>query len=175
MLRTCPLTYSWAKPSKEKPIIFKKKKKLAFPSWLSSQQTQLASMRMQVWSLTSISGLRIRHCPELWCRSQIWLESCVAVVYASNYRSNWTLAWEPPYTVECGPKKTKRPKKKVLTILRNLLKSVKHSGCLSIEWLEMNQCWPSWSHGWLGAATASILRKFCTVYHQPGKRSQFKE
>ena len=30
-------------------------------------------------SLASLSGLRIQHCPELWCRSQTWLGSRVAV------------------------------------------------------------------------------------------------
>ena len=29
----------------------------------------LGTMRFQVWSLASLSGLRIRHCCELWCRS----------------------------------------------------------------------------------------------------------
>ena len=32
-----------------------------------------------VQSLGSISGLRIRHCHELGCRSQTWLRSCIAV------------------------------------------------------------------------------------------------
>ena len=38
------------------------------PLWLSRLQTHLASMRMQIWSLASLSGLRIQHCCELWCR-----------------------------------------------------------------------------------------------------------
>ena len=38
---------------------------LEFPSWLSSKQTQLVSMKMQVWSMASLSGLRIWHCCEL--------------------------------------------------------------------------------------------------------------
>ena len=29
-----------------------------------------------------ITGLRIQRCRELWCRSQMWLGSCVAVVVA---------------------------------------------------------------------------------------------
>ena len=37
------------------------------------------SMRTQVQSLALLSGLRIQHCLELWCRSQTWLESHVAV------------------------------------------------------------------------------------------------
>ena len=61
----------------------------------------LASMRIQVWPLASHSGLMIWHCHELWCRSQMWLRSAiaVAVVKASSYSSNSPLAWEPPYAM----------------------------------------------------------------------------
>ena len=41
---------------------------------------QLGTMRLWVWSLASLSGLRIWHCCELWCRSQMWLRSGFAVV-----------------------------------------------------------------------------------------------
>ena len=50
--------------------------------WLSGLRTQLQSMRMQVRSLASLSGLRIRHCCELWYRSQTWLGSDIAVAVA---------------------------------------------------------------------------------------------
>ena len=45
--------------------------------------------RMRVGSLASLNGLRIQHCRELWCRSQTWLGSCVAVavVMAGSFRS----------------------------------------------------------------------------------------
>ena len=43
------------------------------------KQIQLGTMRLQVRSLASISGLRIRRCQELWCRSQTWLGSGIAV------------------------------------------------------------------------------------------------
>ena len=36
-------------------------------------------MRLQVRSLASLNGSRICHCHELWCRSQMWLGSGVAV------------------------------------------------------------------------------------------------
>ena len=51
-----------------------------FPLWLSGLRTQIASMRMQVQSLTLLSGLRIQYCHKLrrcsldlallwlWCR-----------------------------------------------------------------------------------------------------------
>ena len=35
---------------------------------------------MQVQSLASLGGLRIQCCRELWCRSQTWLSSGVAMV-----------------------------------------------------------------------------------------------
>ena len=52
----------------------------------------LASMRMQVWPLASLSGLRIWHYRELWCTSQTLLRSCiaVAVLEAGGYSSNST-------------------------------------------------------------------------------------
>ena len=40
---------------------------------------QLGTMRLQVWSLASLTGLRIWHCCELWWRLQMWLRSCIAV------------------------------------------------------------------------------------------------
>ena len=46
------------------------------------RQIQLGTMRMRVQSLASLSGLRIRHCHELWCRPQTRLGSCVAVSVA---------------------------------------------------------------------------------------------
>ena len=42
------------------------------------KQTGLISMRMQLWSLASLSGLRIQHCHELGCRSQTRLRSRIA-------------------------------------------------------------------------------------------------
>ena len=40
------------------------------------------TMRLQVESLAYLSGLRIQRCRDLWCRSQTWLGSCVAVALA---------------------------------------------------------------------------------------------
>ena len=58
-------------------------------------------MRLQVRSLASFSGLTIRRCHELWCRSHLgsdlalmWLwHRLVATVPIRP------LAWEPPYAV----------------------------------------------------------------------------
>ena len=46
------------------------------------KRTRLVSMRTQVQSLVSISGLRNQRCRELWCRSQTQLGSRVAVAVA---------------------------------------------------------------------------------------------
>ena len=72
---------------------------LAFPLWLSRLRTWPVPMRMQVQSLVSLSGLRIQHYSELWCRSQtqldlalLWLWRRPAAVALIQ-----PLAWEPPY------------------------------------------------------------------------------
>ena len=61
---------------------------------VSAQQKRirLVTMRLQVQSLASLSELGIRHCGELWCRSQMQLGSQVAVsvVQASVCSSDWT-------------------------------------------------------------------------------------
>ena len=61
------------------------------PSWGSLCGSE-GSMRMWIWSLASLSGLRIWYCRELWCRSQTWLGSHIAVagVWASSCNSNLT-------------------------------------------------------------------------------------
>ena len=46
------------------------------------KQIPLGTMTLQVRSLASLGGLRIRHCCELWCRSQTWLGSGIAVAVA---------------------------------------------------------------------------------------------
>ena len=53
-----------------------------FPIVVQQKQIQLVSIKMQVQSLALLSELAIWHCHELWCRSQIWLGSCVAVAVA---------------------------------------------------------------------------------------------
>ena len=50
-----------------------------FPLWLSGdkpdEHRRLASTRTWGRPPASLSGLRIRRCCELWCRSQMWLSS----------------------------------------------------------------------------------------------------
>ena len=49
------------------------------PSVVHWKQIQLGTIRLWVQALSLLSGLRIWHCHELWCRSQMWLGSDVAV------------------------------------------------------------------------------------------------
>ena len=72
-----------------------------FPLWLSELQTPLVSMRMQVWSLASLSGLRILCCRVLgvvsWCGSDLtllWLWRRLA-----DTVHIWSLAKELPNAV----------------------------------------------------------------------------
>ena len=64
-------------------------------------------MRTQVRSLASLSGLRIQHCRELWCRSQLQLRSgvAVAVMQAGGYSSDLTSSLGTSICRQCGPKK----------------------------------------------------------------------
>ena len=58
--------------SGKKNIIKKTRRVPVTAQW---KQIWLVSMRMQVWYLALFSGLRIRHCRELWCRLQTSLGS----------------------------------------------------------------------------------------------------
>ena len=49
------------------------------PVMAQQKQIQLGTMRLQVWSLASLSGLKIWRCHELWYRLQMWLRSGTAV------------------------------------------------------------------------------------------------
>ena len=71
-------------------------------------------MRTQVQSLASLSGLRIQHCHELWCRSEIRLGSliAVAVTQAGGYSSDLNPSLGTSICHRCGPKKVKRQKRK---------------------------------------------------------------
>ena len=54
------------------------------------KQVWLGTMRLWVWSLALLSGLKIWYCQDLWCRLQTWLRSCVAaaVVWAGSCSSD---------------------------------------------------------------------------------------
>ena len=74
---------------------------------VQQKRIPLGTMRLEVRSLASLSGLRIWHCHELWCRSQTRLTSDVAVVvvYASSCSSDWTPSLGTSICHGCGPKK----------------------------------------------------------------------
>ena len=55
-----------------------------------------------------LSGLRIHHCHELWCRSQTQLASSVVCGIGWQLNSNLTLASKLPYTVDMALKDQKR-------------------------------------------------------------------
>ena len=67
-------------------------------------------MRLRVRSLAPLSGLRIQHCHELWCRSQTGI--AVAVVQAGSYSSVLTPSLGTSRCYQCSPKKTKKTEKK---------------------------------------------------------------
>ena len=74
---------------------------------------QLASMRIRVPSLASLSGLRIWHCRGLWCRLQTPLGSgaAVAVAWAGSCSSNLTPILGTSICHTCSPKRPKKKKK----------------------------------------------------------------
>ena len=61
---------------------FKKESRGSSHSGSSGYEPNLYPLGMQVWSLASLSGLRIWHCPELWCRSHSLTESGIPVSVA---------------------------------------------------------------------------------------------
>ena len=71
------------------------------------KQIQLGTMRLQVQSLASLSGLRILHCHELWYRWQTRLGSgvTVAVAQASSCSYDQTLSLGLSIYCGCGSKK----------------------------------------------------------------------
>ena len=71
----------WFSSKKQKK---KKKRKwiLGVPVMAQWKQIQLGTIRLWVRSLALLSGLRVQHCHELWCRLQMQLGSCVAVAVA---------------------------------------------------------------------------------------------
>ena len=75
----------------------------------------MGTMRLRVQSLALLSGLRIQHCHELWCRSQMWLRSRVAVAVARRPAATAPirpLAWEPPHASDAALEKHP-PQKKI--------------------------------------------------------------
>ena len=83
----------------------KKKPKQEFLLWRSRNKSNRypLSMRMQIRSLASLSGSRIRRCCELWSRSQTCLRSAVAVAVAGSCGSDSTPSLGTSLCCGCGP------------------------------------------------------------------------
>ena len=74
-------------------------------------------MRMQVRSLASLSGLRIQPCCELWCWSQMWLRSGVAVAVAVAVTGSCSSDLTPSLgTSICPKEKKEEERKKEMTV-----------------------------------------------------------
>ena len=93
---------------------FQERRFHAVPIMAQRKRIRLRTMRLQVRSLASLSGLSIQHCCQLWCRSQAQLGSCitVALVQAGSCRSHQTRSLGTSICHGCGPKKQKIKKKK---------------------------------------------------------------
>ena len=78
------------------------------------KQIQLGTMRLQVQSLTSLSGLRISCFREPWCGSQTWLGSglAVAMVEAGSCSPNETPSLGTSMCRGCSPKKKSKKQTK---------------------------------------------------------------
>ena len=63
--------------------------------------------------MASLSGFRIQHCHELWCRSQTWLRSCVGVVVvqAGSCSSDSAPILGTSTCHKCNPKKERNKNK----------------------------------------------------------------
>ena len=79
------------------------KKRIGVPVMAQQKQIQLGAM-------ASLSGLRIQHCPELKCRSQMQLGSGVAVAVAGSCSSNLTPSLATSIWRGYSPKKQKKKK-----------------------------------------------------------------
>ena len=70
-------------------------------------------MKMQVRSLSSLSGLRIWCCCELHCSLQMWLRLALLWLWCRPAATALIqpLAWEPPCAAGAALKKAKKKKK----------------------------------------------------------------
>ena len=100
-------------------MIIPENRKLDLGSSFVAQQKRIHLVSThEVQTLASLSGLGMRRCCELWCRSQTQLGSCVAValVQASSCSSNLTPGLGTSICRGCSPKKKKKKRKKTLDL-----------------------------------------------------------
>ena len=94
----------------------KKKVHPIVPNEAQRKRIRLGTMRLRVWPLASLRGLRIQRCRELWCRWQTWLGArlAVALAQAGSYNSNSTHSLGNSICCGCRPEKTTDKKKKYI-------------------------------------------------------------
>ena len=94
---------------------------LRVPIVAQQKWIRLVSMRMWVQFLALLSGSGIRHCRELWGRSQTWLKSCLAaaVVQARSCSSDSAPSLGISICCQCSPKKQlkKKEEEKLIFLL----------------------------------------------------------
>ena len=86
-------------------------RKKGVPDVTQQKQTQVVSIRMRVQSQASHILSGIWHCHELWCRSKMWLGSCIAVAVAGSCSSNLTPSLGTSICHGSGPRNGKRAKR----------------------------------------------------------------
>ena len=93
-------------------MLKKNKMIVGVPVVVQRKQIQLVSMRMQVWSLAFLSGLRIQCCCELWCRSQTGLDPMLLWLWCRPAAAGpiQLLAWEFPYASSVALKSKNKSK-----------------------------------------------------------------
>ena len=77
------------------------------------KQIQLGTMRLRVSSLASLSGLRIRHCCELWCRCRRGSDLALLWLWCRPEATALIrpLAWESPNATGAALKRQNKTKK----------------------------------------------------------------
>ena len=85
------------------------RKRGSFPDSVETNLT--VSMRTQVWSLVSLSGLRLQSCCGLWCSLQMQLGSCCGIGQWLQLHSLPSLGTSIGHG--CGLKKEKKSEKEI--------------------------------------------------------------
>ena len=81
------------------------------PVVVQQRQIWLVFLRIQAWSLVSLSGSGLWRCRELWCQLQTWLGSGVAVAVCRPSLVR-PLAWELPCAASMALKSKNKMEKK---------------------------------------------------------------
>ena len=127
--------------------IYQISQNLEFLSWLIRLRTRLVPMRIQVWSLASLSGLRIQWGRELWCSSQTWRGSDLTLLWLwcrpATVALIQPLTWELPYGAGVA---LKRKKNHLINLYSwaSIHISWESIWCESVGIYKFNKC-PKWS------------------------------